>query len=437
MSLPHSLVYILVANNPLQEDLTTSPLIGSSVLPTSFILTLLSLLVFLCFCIPASSYRRLHMFRNHMTWARRFGRFWRSKTGALALLVLLLLLGTGTVSSYSYAIPTISITSVQADDTVTIQTYNYPAGLTFVARMGEMYTAGLGGTVVGSVDSGSGGSFSATFKIPDHLKGRGRIAIRLDSTWGGYYSYNWFYNNTANVGTAGTAVITPVVNNNSSYSGIPTFKITAVDEGNTVTLETNNFPANMTFAVTMGKMYSRGIGGTNVGEIKSGEGGTLTRTFNIPDALKNDDRIAIRAQTAHANPFYAFNWFHNKTTSDNSAGNSNNGAIGGGNSIYYGIPTFTVCTVTKDGAVSILTKNFPTNQTFNVTMGSMYTQGIGGPSVGTLASGDKSSDRYTFNVPAELKGAGRISIRAQTAHAYPFYAYNWFYNNTTNMDFCQ
>lgn len=375
------------------------------------------------------------MFRIHMIWAR-FGRFWRSKTGALALLVLLLLLGTGTVSSYSYTIPTISITSVQADDTVTIQTYNYPAGLTFVARMGEMYTAGLGGTVVGSVDSGTGGSFSATFKIPDHLKGQGRIAIRLDSTWGGYYSYNWFYNNTADVGTT---VTTPVANSSASYSGIPTFKITAVDEGKTVTLETNNFPANMTFAVTMGKMYSRGIGGINVGEIKSGEGGTLTRTFNIPEALKNDDRIAIRAQTAHANPFYAFNWFHNNTTADNnSEGNNNsNNAIGGGSSIYYGIPTFTVCTVTKDGAVTLLTKNFPTNQTFNVTMGLMYTRGIGGTSVGTLTSGDKSSDRYTFNVPDGLKGAGRISIRAQTAHAYPFYAYNWFYNNTTNMDFCQ
>ena len=374
------------------------------------------------------------MFRNHMIWTR-FGRFWRSKTGALALLVLLLLLGTGTVSSYSYAIPTISITSVQADDTVTIQTYNYPAGLTFVARMGEMYTAGLGGTVVGTMESGAGGSLLATFKIPDHLKGRGRIAIRLDSTWGGYYSYNWFYNNTADVGTAGAAVTTPVASSSASYSGIPTFKITAVDEGKTVTLETNNFPANMTFAVTMGKMYSRGIGGINVGEIKSGEGGTLTRTFNIPEALKDDDRIAIRAQSAHANPFYAFNWFHNNSTS--AASSSATSTATPPVSVYYGIPTFTVCTVSKDGAVTILTKNFPTNQTFNVTMGSMYTRGIGGTSVGTLASGDKSSDRYMFNVPAGLKGAGRISIRAQTAHANPFYAYNWFYNNTTNMDFCQ
>ncbi|MCP4422399.1 MAG: hypothetical protein GY805_37800, partial [Chloroflexi bacterium] len=131
-------------------------------------------------------------------------------------------------------------------------------------------------------------------------------------------------------------------------------------------------------------------------------------------------------------------YFHNNTTTGNNADNSNsNGATGGGNAVYYGIPTFTVCTVTKDGNVTILTKNFPTNQTFAVTMGAMYTQGIGGTPVEPLTSSDKASDRYTLTIPAELKGAVRISIRAQTAHAYPYYAYNWFYNNSTTMDHCQ
>ncbi len=366
------------------------------------------------------------MFGNLTIWTH-FGRFGRSKGSVLTLLVLMLLMGAGTVRSSTLVIPTISISSVQADDSVTIQTHNFPAGHTFTARMGEMYTAGIGGTVVGTTDSGAGGSFAITYNIPDGLKGRERISIRLDSATGGYYSYNWFYNNT----TGGGTVVAAPVGSSIPYSGIPTFKITAVDEGKTVTLETNNFPANMTFAVTMGKMFSRGIGGTVVGEIKSGEGGTLTRTFNIPDGLKNDARIAIRAQTAHTNPFYAFNWFYNNTAPAPAATTPSTPV-----SIYNGIPTFTVCTVAKDGAVTILTKNFPTNQTFNVTMGAMYTQGIGGTSVGTLASGSDASARYTFNVPAGLKGAGRISIRAQTAHAYPFYAYNWFYNNTTSSDFC-
>jgi len=370
------------------------------------------------------------MFRNHIIWTK-FGRFGRSKIAVLALLMLMLLMGAGTVRSSTLVIPTISITSVQSDNSVTIQTHNFPAGHTFTARMGEMYTAAIGGTVVGTTDSGAGGSFAVTYNIPEGLKGRQRISIRLDSNWGGYYSYNWFYNNT----TGGSAVVAPSAGSSSAYSGIPTFKITAVDEGKTVTLETNNFPANMTFAVTLGKMFTRGIDGTVVGEIKSGEGGTMTRTFNIPDDLKNDARIAIRAQTVHANPYYAFNWFYNNSTSSSSS--STTQAASSPVSIYNGIPTFTVCTVVRDGKVTILTKNFPANQTFAVTMGSMYTQGIGGTSVGTIESGNDAAARYDFNVPAGLNGHGRISIRAQTAHASPFYAYNWFYNNTTNMDFCQ
>lgn len=365
------------------------------------------------------------MFHNFRSLAT-FGRFWRNKAGALALLVLVLLFGAGTAASSTLVIPTISVTSVKGGESVTIQTHNFPAGQTFTVRMNKMGTLGIGGTVVGTLDSGAGGSLSATYTIPDGLKGDAQVAIRLDSAQG-YYSYNWFYNNTAPGPGPGPAP-GPI------YTGIPTFKITSVTEGQNVTIQTSNFPANMTFYVTMGKMYTRGIGGINVGTLDSGAGGTLTATFDIPDALKNDARISIRAQTAHANPFYAFNWFHN-TTVDNGSGN---GSTGGGDPvpIYTGIPTFTVCTVTKDGDVTIQTKNFPKNQTFAVTMGAMYTRGIGGTSVGTLASGNDSSARYTFSIPDGLKGAGRISIRAQTAHAYPYYAFNWFYNATTTTDFC-
>lgn len=358
----------------------------------------------------------------------KFGRFWRHKAGALALLLLVLLFGAGTAASSTLAIPTISITSVQEGESVTIQTHNFPANQTFTVRMNKMGTLGAGGTVVGTLESGAGGSLSATYNIPDSLKGDAQVAIRLDSPQG-YYSYNWFYN-------SGTGSVTPPPSTGPTYSGIPTFKVTAVTAGENVTIETNNFPANMTFAVTMGKMYTRGIGGINVGTLNSGDGGTLTATFDIPDALANDNRISIRAQTAHANPFFAYNWFHNNTTDSDGNGNGD-GATGGGDIIYVGVPTFTVCTVTQDGDVSILTKNFPTNQTFAVTMGPMYTRGIGGTSVGTLETGDNTSARYTFAIPDGLNGSYRISIRTQTAHANPFFAYNWFYNNSTTVDHCQ
>lgn len=92
-------------------------------------------------------------------------------------------------------VPTFAILSVNRNKTVTIQTANFPANTKFVVRMGTYGTLGLKGTVVTTLDSGKGGAFQATFNIPEEMKGRNRIAIRLDGT-SGYYSYNWFYNQT-------------------------------------------------------------------------------------------------------------------------------------------------------------------------------------------------------------------------------------------------
>jgi hypothetical protein len=61
--------------------------------------------------------------------------------------------------------------------------------------MGRYGTKGIGGIEVAATESGSGGSFTATYQIPYALRGHDRIAIRLQSA-AGYYSYNWFYNNS-------------------------------------------------------------------------------------------------------------------------------------------------------------------------------------------------------------------------------------------------
>ena len=370
------------------------------------------------------------MIRNKLSLVG-FGRFGRNRLAAFLLLFLVLLFGVGTVSSHPYVIPTISITSVKAGETVTIQTHNFPAGMTFNVTMGKMYTQGIGGIYVGQIYSGYGGSFPVTFDIPPELQGDALISIRAQTAHlHPYYAYNWFYNNSTDP--------YPPDNTGPIYTGIPTFKITAVKEGETVTIKTNNFPAGLTFAVTMGKMYTRGIGGIKVADFYSGSGGTLTATFNIPPELKDDALIAIRAQTAHGNPYYAFNWFYNTTAVVDDGGGGDDGTVYPVDPVpvHTGIPTFKVCTVNKDGNVTILTHNFPQNQTFNVTMGAMYTQGINGIPVEPLSSEGNTSARYTFTIPEALKGSYRISIRAQTAHKYPYYAYNWFYNNSTTMDHC-
>lgn len=92
--------------------------------------------------------------------------------------------------------PTISITAVVKDQTVTISGSNFPANDTFSVLMGTFGSKGIGGINVGSTSTGAGGLLSATYTIPTSLAGAKRIAIRLQSPTSGYFAYNWFWNNT-------------------------------------------------------------------------------------------------------------------------------------------------------------------------------------------------------------------------------------------------
>ncbi len=320
----------------------------------------------------------------------------------------------------SSTIPTIAISSVVTDQTVTIQTSNFPANQNFVVTMGQFGTQGRNGIVVGNTNSGIGGSLTATYNIPAELRGAGRIAIRLQTNHANpFVAYNWFWNNTTSGGT-GTGGV-------PGYSGIPTFRVVSVDPGKTVTVETNNFPPNQTFNVTMGPFGTQGINGTAVGTLNSGVGGTLRATFNIPANLATAYQVAVRMQTAHPAPFFAYNWFYNNTTGT--------GGVPPTQPVppVTVLPTFTVCAVAQNQTVTIRTKDFPPNQTFNVTMGPFGTQGIGGHNVGTINSGVGGTLTATFNIPSQLAGASRIAIRTQTPQASPFFAYNWFFNTTATV----
>lgn len=99
------------------------------------------------------------------------------------------------VTSGYGGVPTFSIAGVVKDVSVTIVTYNLPPDEQFQVTMGPMGTRGIGGIVVATMESGSGGSQTLTFNIPSALVGLPQIAIRLQSASGsGYYAYNWFFN---------------------------------------------------------------------------------------------------------------------------------------------------------------------------------------------------------------------------------------------------
>jgi len=192
---------------------------------------------------------------------------------------------------------------------VAILTHNFPAGQTFTVRMGPYGSYGIGGTIVGTTDSGAGGSFAALYNIPDALKGSAMIAIRMDSPQG-YYSFNYFANATEGTVPAVTPTTIPVVP--ATYTGFPFFYISKVVKDASVTIDGHNFPPNQTFTVTMGSYGSYGIGGIAVGTTNSDGGGNLIATYTIPAALAGYSLIAMRMESPQG--YYAYNWFYNNST---------------------------------------------------------------------------------------------------------------------------
>ncbi len=206
--------------------------------------------------------------------------------------------------------PTFTIKSVVMNQSVTILTSNLPPNDTFTVTMGENGTKGVGGIVVTNTSSGSGGSLELTYSIPAALYNFNPIAIRMQSPTTGYFAYNWFFNTSSN--TSPTPTPPPSTPPPSGYSGFPTFTITAVVKGSTVTISGVNFPPNDTFTVLMGPFGTKGVGGTNVGSTSTGSGGSLSATYNIPGSLAESTKIAIRLQSPTSG-YFAYNWFWNST----------------------------------------------------------------------------------------------------------------------------
>jgi hypothetical protein len=195
----------------------------------------------------------------------------------------------------------------------------------------------------------------------------------------------------------------------------------------------------------MGPMGTRGINGINVGTMESGAGGELSASFPIPPELYDHAQISVRAQTAQAYPYYAYNWFWNNDANvdmgdageggmpDDSGTETDDGTTSSDDVVYYGIPVITVSSVVKDQEITFQTYNYPANVDFSVTMGSMGTRGVDGIHVGDFNSGDGGSFPVTMPIPAELAGSYQIAVRAQSNNPWPYayYSYNWFYNNST------
>ncbi|MCX6056392.1 MAG: hypothetical protein NTZ74_16070 [Chloroflexi bacterium] len=343
-----------------------------------------------------------------------------SKNNFLRLCVLLTLVFVMLCSVFNNTsaagVPVIYIGTINQNLNVTISGVNFPVGEIFTVRMGAFGTLGIGGTIVGTQNTVSGSTFTTTFTIPVALVGASKIAIRFDSP-DGYYSYNWFYNNPTSVSTP----VIPAATAIPGYYGTPTFTISTVQQGVSVTILTNNFPAGQPFTVRMGEFGTLGIGGIVVDTTNSGTGGSFSKTYTIPASLASLTKIAIRMDCPLG--YYAFNWFFN-----NTAPVAATTAVPSAISSYVGIPTFFINSVVKDASVSIAAYNFPPGQVFTVRMGEFGTLGVGGTVITTIDSGAGGNFSATYAIPAWLSGRSQIAIRIESASGY-YYAYNWFYNN--------
>jgi hypothetical protein len=211
---------------------------------------------------------------------------------------------TTTPGTPSAAVPSFDITGIVADKTITIKTANFPAGYTFNVLWGPVGNQGKDGIRVGTLASGKGGELTTSFDIPAQVQGMSRIAVRLESTTGGFFSYNWFNNVTG--GSSGATPTQPAPK-------VGTFDIVSVAADKSVTIKTANFPAGKTYHVLMGAMGTRGVNGIKAGTVESGSGGEQTYSVNIPAQVQGMSRIAIRLESTSGG-YFSYNWFYNNNT---------------------------------------------------------------------------------------------------------------------------
>ncbi len=87
--------------------------------------------------------------------------------------------------------------------------------------------------------------------------------------------------------------------------------------------------------------------------------------------------------------------------------------------------------VVRNSSVTIQTHNLPPGDEFKVLMGPNGTKAKNGYYVDLISSGSGGSKSYTFDIPHQLYGSYKIAIRLQSTTGSGYFAYNWFYNNTT------
>jgi hypothetical protein len=194
------------------------------------------------------------------------------------------------------AVPSFTFTTIKSGVSVTIHAINFPQNTNFTARMDKMGNLAIDGTIVGTVNSGTG-TFDATFNIPASLKDAATIAMRLDSA-SGWYSYNWFTNKTSSTSVTPTPATTKLY-----------IEVIAVKANKEITVQANGLPANQDFTIRVGPFYTFFKDYVVVGKVNSGNGSTFKFNVQLPPVVKDVEMVTVRLDSAQK--VYAYNAFKN------------------------------------------------------------------------------------------------------------------------------
>ena len=198
---------------------------------------------------------------------------------------------------------TINIVSVTPGVSVKIQANSFPGGL-FTVRMAKGGGDGAGGTQVDVTNTGSGGTFQETYKIPAALKDEATIVIRLEK--GSVFAFNTFTNKAGSQPTPTPVIATkPTATPVSSKASI---SILGVEKNTAVTLRAESFPANTTFTVRVGPFVNFFKNYVTTGTINSGKGGTFDFKVSLPGVVKDVEWVTVRLDGGGV---YAYNAFKN------------------------------------------------------------------------------------------------------------------------------
>ncbi len=238
-----------------------------------------------------------------------------SRFSKIFLALLLMVFTLSLASPVSAADPRISIIAVKADELITVRTSDFPANVAFTVRMDVAGNMGINGIVVGETNSGIGGAFDVSYRIPAELRGVKTIAVRFESA-NGYYAYNWFNNRTS--GTTTPPVSTP--SSPIPVTGAkPALTIIGVKANDSVTVEARNLPASTTFTVRVGPYYTFFRDYATMPSVVSDAYGVARFTLDLPDVVMDESLVTVRIDGGGR---YAFNAFRNVDTGTVDSGGS-------------------------------------------------------------------------------------------------------------------